>query len=69
MKAEYNKWYKCEEGTMPEDFGTTYMALVVRFNDKDKSLGLTQRVKWLKNYKWVKSGLILTWMLPEPYAK
>lgn len=79
MKAEYNHWYKCQEGQMPEDLITldengreTRNVLIARKNEFAElgyHLFLDFRIKGREKWRWANVTEVLAWMLPEPYKE
>lgn len=79
MNAEYNKWYKCQEGTMPEDLvginangHETPNVLTARKNEFATCgyhLHIDFRIKGNIRWRWVNGAEVLAWMLPEPYKE
>lgn len=73
MNAVYNKWYKCQKGTMPEDFENVYTKDVVVCNTNNGhswfALSIDCRTTDANNdWKWFFSNTKrVAWMLPEPY--
>lgn len=85
MIAEYNKWYKCEKGTMPEDFDNLRepyvperetITLVVSVHYANTSF-IDSGFRRKENegiYHWrglscSKGCSIEAWMLPKPYKE
>lgn len=73
MKAEYNKWYKCQKGTMPEDFeNVESLGVVTYFGgneiDTDVRVGHEWNSVIISDYPHLVERPI-AWMLPEPYKE
>lgn len=80
MKVKYNKWYKCEKGTMPEDFdnmldGKTFSgkpcAKEVVVYRSVGVLSIDHRVADCNtDWRWSYPNFHnIAWMLPEPYKE
>lgn len=84
MKAEYDHWYKCQEGQMPEDFentkmnGSSFRKLVVvqtPYTDEDDGLDAQHREEWeefgASGYQWqdYEDKEVIAWKLPKPYKE
>jgi len=76
MKAEFNKWYKCQEGQMPEDFenvrddedSTVQVVLLDPGRCFDADFR-TVNEKGIWEWDCYKDGNKKAWMLPEPYKE
>lgn len=82
MKVEYDHWYKCRKGQMPEDFegtekedGKSYVVVVlhlVPFYEKGRRGFKTVRryyhpeVRDLRNHKWQSGGIYVSWLMSRP---
>lgn len=81
MIAEYDKWYECVDGQMPEDFENcidtdepryTYTVLL-SFGDVHPTLMETDfRMKRGNGYVWRNAHNytgVIAWKLPRPYRR
>lgn len=77
MIAEYNHWYKCQEGQMPEDFSNikeNEMVIVTetKYYNKGTRISVDYRYKDTqedRTWYYDRNGYYLVWMLPEPYKE
>lgn len=71
MKAEYNKWYKCEEGQMPEDFENVLDNPVITWEDTStfiSPMGFDRRVcDDIDGWRWETNQNPEAWLIIKPY--
>lgn len=83
MIAEYNHWYKCQEGQMPEDFEniptfcdgdvtenvTVWYELDSHIGSAHRRYIYSEEENWHWEWNTYRDDSILAWMLPESYKE